>query len=901
MELHGRRRERDVLDQLLRDVRGGRSRVLVVRGEPGVGKSVLLDLAAAQATAVEVVRAAGVEEESELANSALQQVCAPLMQHAARLSEVHTTALRTAFGLASGAPPEPLVLGMAVLALLAEAGAGTPLLCLVDDAQWLDRSSSLILGFVARRLDAESVGLVVAARTPAAHDAFTGLPELVVDGLDAEAAHALLTSSLAGPIDAAVRDRIVAETRGNPLALVELPRGVPVAELAFGFGESRDRRLTSRVEEGFRRRLDALGPDARTAVLAAAVEPVGDSSLLLRALDVLGVPPAAAAAAEAEGLLELGPRVRFRHPLVRSASWRSADPRTLRRVHGALAEVTDPRLEPDRRAWHRAHATIDPDESVAAELEASADRALARGGRAAAAAFLERSVVLSPDPARRAGRALSAALARLDSGEPAAVSGLLVTAERGPLDGLQRAQVARLRAQTAYLLNPGLGAGTALLEAAARLAPLEPTAARETYLAALGSALWSGRLGRPEALQESARAAATAPTADDAPGLFLQGLTRWGLDGPATGFPLLSRAVQTLTATDDLRLLWLAAMVSMELYDLESWIRVTGQAVLWSRTTGTLSILPAALSYRAGALVFAGRLDEARALQEESSATGQVTGVETFLATGAVMAAHLGREPEALDAIGRLRRDAHERGVGRLLGVAAYTRAVLYNGLGDPEQAMASAAEATRYTDLSMYHWSLGELVEAAVRLGEHEAAQEAAGRLSVRTSASGTPWALGAQALAQALTARDGTAETHYIAAVEHFGRGRVGMGVARANLLLGEWLRREGRRVDARERLRDAHEAFVAMGAVAFAERAGRELMATGETVRKRVAGSEEELTPQEEQVARLAMAGRTNPEIAATMFLSPRTVEWHLRKVFGKLGVTSRRDLSAALGAR
>ena len=427
---------------------------------------------------------------------------------------------------------------------------------------------------------------------------------------------------------------------------------------------------------------------------------------------------------------------------------------------------------------------------------------------------------------------------------------------------------------------------------------LDPAAARETYLAALGAALWAGRLGRPGELQQTAETASSMTPSDDVPGLFLQGLIAWSLDGPTTAFPLLSRAVGGIATNEDLRLLWLASMVSMELYDLDAWIRITGQAIRFARTTGTLSILPAAVSYRAGALIFAGRLVEASNLQDEAAAAGQATGVETYLATGAVLAAHQGRERAALEVIANLERDARDRGVGRLLGVAGYTRAVLNNSLGQYAAALEAARAATEYPDMSMNHWSLAELVEAATRVGDLEAADRARARLSVWTSAAGTPWAAGAQALADALCDPDRSAENRYRAAIGHFERGHVGMQAARARLLLGEWLRRENRRVDARHELRLAHEAFLAMDSDAFAERAGRELMATGETVRKRVPDGQEELTAQEAQVARLAMAGRTNPEIGAALFLSPRTVEWHLRKVFGKLGIASRRELVGAL---
>ena len=406
--LLGRNREREELDRLLSDVRKGHSRVLVLRGEAGIGKSALLDYLAAQATRMQTVRTAGVEAESDFAYSALQSLCAPLLPHLAQLPQVQQDALRVAFGLSAGDPPELLLVGLAVLGLLSESAAGSPLLCLVDDTQWLDPVSRRILTFVARRLDAEAVALVFAERVtgervageqPGDEGPDTGLPELTVGGLPDAQARVLLDSVLRGPVDDRIRDRIVAETGGNPLALLELPRGLSSAELAFGFGGPGVAPVATRVEAGFRRRVEALPTDTRTLLLAAAVEPVGDGPLLWRALKLLGIEPEAAAAAEAAGLLKLGVPVRFRHPLVRSAVWRGADAATLRAVHAALAEATDGERDPDRRAWHRAHAAVGPDADTAAALERSADRARARGGQGAAQAFPGRNPTPPPDPA----------------------------------------------------------------------------------------------------------------------------------------------------------------------------------------------------------------------------------------------------------------------------------------------------------------------------------------------------------------------------------------------------------------------------------------------------------------------------------------------------------------------
>ncbi|WP_127554367.1 LuxR family transcriptional regulator [Actinoplanes sp. OR16] len=949
MELRGRRRERETLDRLLRDVRGGQSRVLVLRGEAGAGKTALLDYLAGHAPDGRVVRAAGVEPETELAYSALQQLVAPLLEHLGRLPEPQREALSTAFGLSAGPPPDALIVGLAVLGLLAEAASERPLVVVVDDAQWLDRMSEVILTFVARRLDAESVALVFAARSSADPEVplLGGLPELPVDGLPEADALALLDAVLPGLVDARVKDRIVAETRGNPLALLELPRDLSPAELAFGFSSSpsagrgsssplsgslpplgdipgglsaqvggksvhAERALVGRIEDGFRRRMAGLPADTRTLLLTAAVEPVGNVPLLWRALVRLGVGPEAAAPAEAAGLVELGARVRFRHPLVRSAAWRAAEPAELRAVHQALAEVTDPEQDPDRRAWHRAHATAGPDEDVAAELERSAGRALARGGRAAAASFLERAAELTLDAGLRAARTLAAAHARFAAGAVGQVPDLLAAAELGPLDAVQRASAERLRARVAFTQNTGRSAIPPLLEAAGRLAELDPAAARETYLTALGAAVNAGRLGEPASsgsghagsargsadLRAVVDAAAGMAGGDEPAGRLLAGLIAWQREGIAAAAPVLAAAVAALPEDRDLELLWLTGMVAHEIWDDAAFLDRTERAVAAARAGRLLSVLPTALTFRATALVYTGRFADATSLLDEAATLAQNTaGPSPHPATAVILAAHRGRSPELIDS---LEAEARAGGAGWLLGVAGYSRAVLHNGLGNYAAALAAAREATGFDDLAVVQWGLVELVEAAARTGDGVVAAEARERLSERTKSIGTAWARGTQALADALAAPSSSAgiEDHYRTAVEELGATRLSLQLARARLLFGEWLRRENRRSDAREQLRAAHEAFVAMGAEGFADRAGRELLATGETVRKRSSGVREELTSQEEQIARLAAAGRTNPEIGATLFLSPRTVEWHLRKVFAKLGVTSRRELSQAV---
>ncbi|MDH6144459.1 DNA-binding CsgD family transcriptional regulator [Kitasatospora sp. GP30] len=901
-QLLGRTRELEALDRLLREVRDGRSQVLVLRGEAGVGKSALLDHLAGQAAQLQTVRAAGVEAESDFAYSALQRLCVPLLSHLDRLPAVQQDALRVAFGLSAGNPPEMLLVGIAVLGLFAEAAAQSPLVCLVDDAQWLDLMSHRILAFVGRRLDAESVALVFAERITGAREeeGFSGLPDLPLHGLADADARALLDGVLPGPVDARVRDRIVAETGGNPLALLELPRGMSPAELAFGFGGPGAGPLASRIEDGFRRRVDALPADTRALLLVAAVEPVGDGPLLWRALRLLGIGLEAAAPAEAADLITLGAPVRFRHPLVRSAVWRGADAAALRAVHHALAEATDAGRDPDRRAWHQAHAAVGPDEQVAAALERSADRALARGGRAAAASFLERAAALTPDPKERARRALAAAGAHLAAGATARVPDLLAAAELGPLDRLQQADASRLRAKASAMTSQGLGVVQPLLDAAGRLGDLDPAAARETHLAAFGAAIWAGRHDEG-GLRRVAEAARDLPPGDETAGVFLRALVAWTMDGSAAAFPLLSRALRSLTDDEDPAVLWPAANAAAELGDLQAWLDITDRAVSFARTTGTLSILSTALPHRAASLGYAGRFSEARDLlaEAEAAAIEEAAGVATRTVTTALISAYRGRERPALELIEAMERDGEQRGLGRLTAMAACARAVLHNGLGNYQLAMEAALRGAEHQDLVVHHWTCSELVEAATRAGDPAVAARARERLA-DWGRAGTPWALGALVVADALSGAPEQAEDRYREAVDHFGRGGLGVFEARARLLFGEWLRRQNRRAQARTELRAAHEAAAAMGMEAFAERARRELVATGETVRKRSLGAPV-LTPQEAQIARLAATGHPNAEIGAQLFLSPRTVEWHLRKVFAKLGISSRREIAGAFSDR
>jgi DNA-binding CsgD family transcriptional regulator len=915
-ELTGRHAECDMIDRLVAAVRAGDSRTLVVRGEPGVGKTALLEYLAGQASDCRVVRAVGIQSEMELTFAVLHQLCAPMLDRLERLPAPQRDALRTAFGLSAGVAPDRFLIGLAALGLMSELAGERPLVCIVDDEQWLDSASAQVLGFLARRLEAESVGLVFGARIPTGD--LAGLPELVVEGLQVDDARALLESALTGPLDARVRDQIIAEAHGNPLALLELPRGQTAAELAGGFGlpdaVSLSSSISGTIEESFRRRIDALPPGTRHLLLLAAADPTGDPALMRRAAGRLRVGLEAAAPAVEAGLAEFDVRVRFRHPVVRSVTYRSASTQDRQASHRMLAEVTDPELDPDRRAWHRAQAAPEPDEDVAGELERSAGRARARGGLAAAAAFLERGVILTPDPARRAGRALAAANTKFQAGAFGAAQDLLAVAEAGPLSEFEQARVDLLRAQLAFATNRGGDAPALLVKAARRLEPIDTGLARATYLDALTASTLAGRLASPGGhTLEVARAASAAPRPPgdpSVPDLLLDGLAANFNDGYAAGVPFLRQALTAfgsgMSADEELRWLWLTTLAALHLWDDERWDMLSSRYVELARETGALSELPLALSTRSMMLLFAGDVATATALTDEGRAVIDATGSQFAPYAAMGLAALQGRQAEVSALIEDTASDVALRGEGIAMSVAEWANALLHNGLGRYPEAMRAAQQALHYQEYPGMHypgianWAAAELVEASARSGMTGIATDTYRWIAEMTSASGTNWALGVEARSCALVTEGNAAEGLYQDSIMHLDRSRVRAELARAHLLYGEWLRRQRRRTDAREQLRTAHGMLEAMGMEAFAERARRELQATGETARKRTAvtGRDEELTAQEAQIARLARDGLSNPEIGARLFLSPRTVQHHLGSVFTKLGITSRSHLSHAL---
>jgi len=905
--LMDRRSERDALDRLIEAVQAGQSRALVVRGDPGVGKTALLDYLAGRASdaGCRVARVVGMQSEMELAYAGLHQLCAPMLSSAEGLPLPQREALRVALGLIAGLPPDRFLVGLAVLNLLSEVAGERPLVCVIDDEQWLDQASAQALGFAARRLAADPAGLVFAARVPGAEMA--GVPELTVDGLPESDARALLDSALTGPLDARVRDRIVAETQGNPLALLELPRALTSAELAGGFVLPGAVSLSGRIEDSFARQLKALPDQTRRLLLLAAADPSGDRALVLRAARRLGIPVGAMTPAVEAGLVDFGAPVRFRHPLARSAAYRLASVTERQEAHEILAEVTDPIADPDRRAWHRAQAAPGPDEDVAVELENSADRAQARGGLAAAAAFLERALLLTSDPARQAERALAAAQASMQAGAFGNALELLATAAAGPLDEFQQARADLLRGQIAFASGLGSDAPLLLLAAARRFEPLNLDLARETYLGAWMAALFAGRLGGPVGLLEVSRAARALPPLAHAArpvDLILDGLAQLVTEGPATAAHKLRQAARAFAGADitmEERLRWgsIAHAAASAVWDDDAWRDLLTQQVRLARTAGALDQLPVDLGALAMSAAWSGNFATAAALITESDAVCEATGSRAAPYAAMLLACLRGDHAGAIPVIETTITEATAGGQGLAVTYAHWTAAILYNGLGRYDEALAAARQASEDTPgLYVSMWALPELIEAAARSGNTDTAGDALAQLTETTQASGTDVGLGLEARSRALVSGPQAAETLYREAIDWLGRTQLRPELARAHLVYGEWLRREHRRTDARAQLRTAHEMLDAMGMAAFAERAGHELQATGETIRKRAAEAPSALTAQEFHIARLARDGRTNPEIGAQLFLSTRTVEWHLSHVFAKLGIGSRRELHAAL---
>lgn len=907
MRLTDRRQECAQLDRLIADAREGTSGAVVVRGTAGIGKTALLDYLLAHAAGCRIVRAGSVESEMELAYSGLHQLCAPLLDHLDRLPEPQRDALATAFGLRAGSPADKFLVGLAVLSLVSDVAEAQPLVCLVDDAQWLDRVSAQVLGFVARRLAAESVVLVFAARDGEDLPELAGLPELVVSPLGDQDARALLDSAIQGRLDASVRDRIVAEARGNPLALLELPKASTMSAIAGGYGLPDSVSVPARVEESFRHRLDALPDVSRRLLLVAAAEPLGDPVLVRSAAERLGIGADAAEPAIAAGLFDHRSELGFRHPLVRSVVYRAADVGDRRRVHSALAEATDAEVDPDRRAWHLAAASNGPDDDVAAALEHSAGRAQARGGIAAAAAFLRRAAALTPDPGRRTARTLAAVQASFQAGAFDDALALLDRVGGGRLDPVQQAMADLFRAQVAFASGFGSDAPPMLAAAARQLEAFDADQARQTYLVAWVATVFAGHHAGRGDLERISRTILDLPARPGDPtalDLLLEGLGRLIADGHSAAASTLQQAARALAGIgieDVLRWGWAGTAATDATWDPEGTRAIAEAQSAIFRQVGALGQLPIPLAALGNSAVWNGDLAGAASIVAEATSVARAIGSRFPPTIELRLVAARGDEREAMALITETLAAAARGGQGMAAANADWATAVLYNGLARYDEATAAAERATSATfEPFVSMWALPELIEAAARAGHPERAHAALERLAETTRPCGTDSALGIEARSRAILSEGDAAEELYREAEVRLRRTPLRPELARAHLLHGEWLRREGRRVDAREQLRNAYDLFAAIGMRAFADRARRELAATGEHVRRRGTEHREALTPQEEQIARLARDGHSNQEISAQLFLSPRTVEWHLHKVFAKLGIASRKQLREALAA-
>jgi DNA-binding CsgD family transcriptional regulator len=900
MRLVGRANEQSVLDDLLDAARRGLSGALVVRGEPGIGKTALLDYAAESATDFHVLRVVGIESEMELGFAALDQLCRPVAGRFHRLPDLQSAALGISLGRQSGASPDRFLVGLAVLTLLSNLAEERPVLCIVDDAQWLDQASAQVLGFLARRLNAESVALVVGQRICDERTELSKVAVLMLGGLSDEDSRELFASALAGRFDQDVQGRVLAEAQGNPLALLELPRASVPSDLAGGFGVPDATAVSGRLEESFRHRIERLPVQTQQLLLLAAAEPLGDPYLLRRAARRLGLRADTSGPAERAGLLRVRQRVTFRHPLVRSAVYGAAADHDRRAVHQAIADAIDPTRDPDHRAWHRAAASAEPDEDVALDLQRSADRARARGGRAAEAAFLQRSAALTPDRSRRAVRALAAAQAKLRAGSPESARQLAAAAEVGPLHPIDGARLKLLLAQTALYPVYRPDAPRLLIEAARGLAPLDAALSRETYFEAIQAALFGGRLGEKGGLRATAEAALAAPPAPIPPrpvDMLLDGWATRLVQGAAAGFPKLKQALASYRTETDIR--WLGA--GMELWDDDTWGVLARRQVQNGRETGGLTELPIALNHLALLHTLRGQFDDAAAVIQEADAIASAIGAPPRLYAALFLAGWRGDVRQTTALITDAVRHARVTGEGLVIMFAECAWAIQHIGLGHYDMTLEAAEQASEPEAPTFFavFW-LPDVIEAAARSNKADVAMAAFEQLSEITRASGTQWASGVEARSHALLCEDSQeAERLYRYAIERLGDTTIAVDLARAHLLYGEWLRRARRRTDSRQHLRTAYDLFSAMGAKAFAERVARELRATGERARKRSEPTTFQLTPQQAQVARLASQGYSNPEIAAQLFLSPKTVEYHLRGVFSALGITSRKQLEGALG--
>jgi DNA-binding CsgD family transcriptional regulator len=902
--MFGRVAEREALDLLLEGARRGQGGAVVLRGEPGIGTTALLEYARASADGMQLLNAPGVEAEQALAYGNLHRLLEPVLGGATELSQRRQDSLSSTFGGNGHVTLDGFSAADAALALLTRTAAARPVLCIVDDAEWLDASSDQALAFIARRISAEPIAMAFAAREAAEPQLrLQGLPELAVTGLSDEDSRSLL-SATTGDISKGVMDSLLTATRGNPLALAGVVAALSGPQLSGVLELPDPLPLGERIEAAFIRRIRRLPEGTQRLLLLIATERVGDEDLIWRVAEELGIGPEDAGPAEAEGLLAPGSHPELRHPFVGFTVYSTAPISERRRIHRALAAALEESPDPDRRAWHLAAATSGLDEAVAAQLEETAERARHRSGYEAMAAALERAAQLSPDPSRRSDRLLSAAWAELVAGNPGRAAALLDDARTGQPDERRAAKVKTLGAALDMARGEDSQVSTALLQAAQALEPLDVALARDTHLVAFEAALYAHHLG-PLGTLGAARAARRAPRIPDskmrAADFLLDGYGALFTEGRAAGIPSLRRAIDILLERGGLRWLGLACLGCWELWDEAAMQALAQRRVRLARHDRALTVLPNGLSQLGAYEVIVGRFDAAEARFDESRRAFAWTGNPGVIGStdpgGMMLAVWRGQERRARAVAEACKREATARGQGAFVNLADCHLAVLELSFGNYDAALTAARAAREDNPLWSGNRALPELIEAAARTRSLDEGEAAAEELAETANASGTHWGLGMLARSRALLAPDAEADGFYRVAIDHLKRCRATPDLARAHLIYGEWLRRRRRRLDAREQLKIAHQMFASMGARAFAERAQREVLATGERARP-AAATMAALTPRETKIAELVSRGGTNAEIAAQLFVSPRTIEYHLHKIFRKLGISSRTQLTASL---
>ena len=902
--LIGRSAETAAIDRLVADARAGRSGVLVVRGEAGVGKSALLEQAQAAADGLTVLQGVGVEFESELAYAALHQILRPAFDRIPRLPEPQAMALRAAFALSNETVSERFRVSLGVLGLLSELAEEQPVLCLVDDAQWLDEASADALIFAARRFVAEPLVLLFAAREGTERSfRAPGLPELWLAPLSPPDSRTLLAARAGVPLAPEVVDWVVDSANGNPLALVELPESFSALQLSGHEPLTAASLPTTSVEQTYLARVARLPAPTQALLLVAAAEDTGDRATIARAAVELELDIAALAPAEEAGLVRVGPeRVEFRHPLVRSAVYRGATFTARERMHRVLAEALTDGADADRRAWHRAAATVGTDDEVADELERSADRAAARSGNAAAAAALERAADLSSDRTSRGRRLVAAGTAAWRAGRPERAATLLDGAAPVVSDPLLQAELDHVRGVIQLRCGVLLEACTTLMDGAARVAPYDPRKALEMLFDG-GEA--AGNAGDFARMAELGQRVAALPRSDDEADAFvadlLVGVGSLWEGKTADEAPLVRDVIARADEFHEPRWLVWAAVGAASAGEEAREAELLRRAATLARASGAVDTLTLVLVAVALAGFLATRVSvipEATEGLRLAKDGGLRNSASVYVAVLAWFAAVRGQDGECRTYVAEATEHAQATGMSLANAIAEWALAFLDLSGGRPEETIkrlealrtAPPGSGNPYIALA----STPDLVEACVRTGRSESARTAFAILEGFARPGAPTWALALAARCRGLLAQNDEAEQEFAEALRLHSQSNRVFDRARTELLLGEHLRRERRRLEARDHLRSAADGFEALGAEPWAERARAELRATGETVRKRDPSTVDELTPQELQIARLVAEGGSNKEIAGQLFLSPRTVEYHLRKVFAKLGITSRAEL-------